>query len=166
MKTVDKFLISIVGGVILLVVAAFVVVLLRPRPTYQSEDTPEAVAHNYLLALKQKDYARAYTYLSPAIPGYPDSSEDFAEDIRDNSWLFNNGNDSATLEVESADITGSRAIVSVRETVFYAGGLFDSSQYSNIFEITLEQDTTTGVWKIVESDSYWAWCWNERGGCR
>jgi len=46
MKITDKFLIGSVAGVILLVSVAFAVAFLRPKPTYQSDDTPEGVAHN------------------------------------------------------------------------------------------------------------------------
>ncbi|MEK7310574.1 MAG: hypothetical protein AAB382_01270, partial [Chloroflexota bacterium] len=114
--------------------------------------------------LQQKDYARAYGYLSPTISGYPKSAEAFASDASDYNWNFGDG--SNTLRVESGSITGDLAVVSVRETVFYEGGLFNSSQYANTFEMTLRRDPKSGAWKIVESDSYWAWCWNNSDGCR
>lgn len=164
MKTVDRFLIGIVAGVILLVVVAFAVAFLRPKPAYQPEDTPEGVAHNYLFALQQQDYARAYGYLSPAISGYPRSAEAFADDVDDYRWRF--GEASNTLQVESGSIAGDRAVVSVRETVFREGGLFDSSQYSSTFEMTLRRDSKSGAWKVVESDSYWVECWTHRDACR
>ncbi|HKZ70333.1 MAG TPA: hypothetical protein VJ020_09655 [Anaerolineales bacterium] len=165
MKNTDKFLIGIVAGVALLVVVAFAVALLRPKPAYQPEDTPEGVTHNYLFALQEKDYERAYTYLSPTLAGYPDSSEEFVDNIDEYQWSFGYGNDSTTLEVESTDITGSRAVVTVRETTFYEGGLFDSGQYSNTFKVKLRLNAPTGTWQITESDSYWVWCWNDNEGC-
>ena len=54
MKTTDKILIGIVAGIILLIIVALVVTLSRPEPTYQPEDTPEGIAHNYLLALQKE----------------------------------------------------------------------------------------------------------------
>jgi len=166
MKTTDKFLIGIVAGVILLVGVAFAVAFLRPKPTYQSEDTPGGVAHNYLLALKQADYARAYGYLSPTLVGYPDSAEAFAEDVENNHWNFGSGDDSVTLEVASVrDLFGGfRAVVSVRERRFYQGGLFGSSEYANAFDISLLR--LNDRWQIVESGSYWAWCWGNEEGCQ
>ena len=165
MKTTDKFLIGIVAGVILLVGAAFAIAFLRPKPTYQPDDTPEDVAHNYLLALKQEDYARAYGYLSPGIRSYPDSAEAFAEDVADNRWNFGGGDDSVTLEIESVRMTGEdRAVVSVRERRFYQGGLFDSGEYTSTFDMTLRRRNDR--WQIFESDSYWAWCWDDTKGCR
>lgn len=165
MKTTDKFLIGIVAGVILLVGAAFAVAFLRPKPTYQPDDTPEGTAHNYLLALKQEDFARAYGYLSPGIRGYPDSAEAFAEDVEDNTWNFGGGEDSVTLEIESVGMVGNdRAVVSVRERRFYQGGLFDSGEYTNTFDMTLRRRDSR--WQIAEAGSYWAWCWDDSDGCR
>jgi hypothetical protein len=164
MKSTDKFLIGIVVGIILLVGVAFAVALWRPKPTYQPEDTPEGIAHNYLFALQQKDYARAYSYLSPALEGYPASTEKFTDDLNEYAWQIRNLDDEATtLSVEKADITGDRAVVSVNETRFYQGGLFDSNQYTTPFAMTLHREN--GVWKIIASDSYWASCWDDEKGC-
>ena len=166
MKKPDKLLIGIVSSVILLVVIAFAVALLRPKATYQSEDSPDGVAFNYLFALQQRDYERAYGYLLPSIRGYPRTSEAFVDDIRNYSWSFNElESASTTLEVESANLNGKRAEVKMKETRFYEGGLFDSRQYTNFFTITLRQGED-GAWKIEEADSYWLWCWNEFGGCK
>jgi hypothetical protein len=164
MKSTDKFLIGIVVGIIVLVGVAFAVALWRPKPTYQPEDTPEGVAHNYLFALQQKDYTRAYGYLSPTLEGYPASAEKFADDLDEYAWQIQNLNDeSTTLSVEKADITDDRAVVSVKETHFYQGGLFDSNQYTTTFDVTLRREN--GVWKIIASDPYWAPCWDDEKGC-
>ena len=164
MKNTDKFLTGIVIAVVLLVGAAFAVALLRPKPVYRSEDAPEGVAHNYLLALQQRDYDRAYGYLSPTIDGYPASAQAFATDIQNNSWNFRLDDTSTTLEVDSARITGDQATVTVRETRFNQGGLFESSQYTNTFEMRLRRGE--GVWRITGSDAYWAYCWDDKDGCR
>lgn len=164
MKSIDKFLIGIVIGIILLVGVAFAVALWRPKPTYQAEDTAEGVAHNYLFALQQKDYDRAYGYLSPSLEGYPATSEKFLDDLNQNAWQIRDlENGSTSLVVESAQVTGNRTSVSIRQTHFYRGDLFDSNQYSTNFTITLQREHES--WKIVNSDSYWAYCWNDEAGC-
>jgi len=148
MKTTDKFLIGIVAGVILLVGMAFAVAFLRPHWNYQPDDTPKGVAHNYLLALKQKDYARAYSYLSPTLAGYPDSAEEFAKRIDDYGSRRLSDN-STTLVVEStraSEDPTDRAVVVVRETTF-------SDQSTHTFNMTLQREN--GAWKIVASDAYW-----------
>jgi len=162
MKSTDKFLIGIVIGIVLLVVAAFVVTLTRPEPTYQAEDTPKGVAHNYLLALQKEDHQRAYGYLSPTLKGYPASAERFAENVEDSSWRFRLDTDT-TLAVESARVTGNRAVVEVRESRFRGGDLFDSGQSTTVFEMELQLEDE---WKIADSDYYFAWCWKRDDGCR
>ncbi len=164
MKSTDKFLTGIVVAVVLLVGAAFAVALLRPKPVYRSEDAPEGVAHNYLLALQQGDYERAYGYLAPAVEGYPPSTDAFAENVRDNKRMFRLDDSSVTLVVESARVTGDRATVTVRETRFSQDGLFESSQSSDTFEMRLGHEAS--AWRIIGSDAYWAWCWDDPDGCR
>lgn len=168
MKKTDKLLIGIVAGILILVLVAFGVALTRPKPTYQAEDTPQGVAFNYLFALQQKDYERAYGYLSPTIKRYPGTVEEFRDQIRDYSWNFSGlDNSSTTLEVDSVDVGGNRADVRIRETQFYEGDLFSSSEHSRVFEMTLHQDES-GKWRIVDSDSYWVDCWSDtnRYGCK
>ena len=166
MKTTDKFLIGIVLGIVLLVVVAFAVAFFRPKPAYQSEDTPEAATHNYLLALRQEDFKRAYGYLSPTMEGYPASVETFTKNIRDSSWSFRLNEQEVSLEVLSSRTIGERVIVTVRETRFNQGGLFDSSESIDTFEIQLQRDLTSSSWKIVTAESYWAWCWTTYNSCR
>jgi hypothetical protein len=166
MKNTDKFLVGIVVGVVVLVATAFAVALLRPKPTYQLEDTPKGVAHNYLLALQKEDYIRAYGYLSPTIEGYPASAEVFEQNARDYSQNLRLGDTSTMLEVVSARLSGEWAAVTVRETSFYQGGLFDSRQNVNTFEMQLRRDSQSGAWRIIKSGSYWASCWNDKAVCR
>ncbi|NIM96395.1 MAG: hypothetical protein GTO18_22070 [Anaerolineales bacterium] len=163
MKGTDRFLIAFVIGVVILVVIAFAVTLLRPEPEYQVEDSPEGVAHNYLLALQKEDYERAYSYLSRQLEGYPTSTEDFTEDVQDYSWAFRSGRNS-TLTIESVDVADYKADVTVRETQFYGGGIFDSSQSINTFEMFLQMEH--GDWKIADSEYYFAYCWTFENGCR
>jgi len=162
MKMTDKILIGIVVGIVLLIIVALVVALTQSEPTYQSENTPEAVAHNYLLALQKEEFEEAYSYLYPDLKGYPESLEKFEEQIQDNSWSFRLDRD-VTLSVESTKVTGDRATVEVLESSFYGGGLFDSGQSTYDFDMELRQ--VDNEWKIIESDWYFAWCWDRLEGC-
>jgi hypothetical protein len=162
MRGTNKLLLAIIAGSVLLVVAALAVMLLRPEPTYQSEATPEGVAHNYLLALKSEDYPRAYGYLSDTIPGYPATLEEFDKAIDRNYWGFRIGADT-TISIQSTKVSEQKAVVTVQEIRFYRGGLFDSGEYISTFEITLVQ--SGNQWKIFEADNYFAWCWSDPGGC-
>lgn len=162
MKQIDRFLLAIVAGAALLVVAALALVLTRQEPAYLPEDTPGHIAHNYLLALKRSEYERAYGYLSPTIAGYPADAAAFADDINNYSWEFNQ--EGATLAVGDEQIMGDRAIITVNETRFYDGGLFSSGQSTRSFNLTLQQQGD--AWRLTRGDSYWAYCWTDTDGCR
>ena len=165
MKGTDRFLIAIVAGIVLLVVAVLALALLRPnQPSYQPDDMPEGAAYNYLLALELEEYERAYGYLSPTLPGYPDDLDAFERNVEGSRWSFGYHDDEVSLAVESADASGDRARVVVRRTTFNRGGLFDSGQYSSTFEMTLRREGA--AWKVTSSERYWVSCWDWQDGCK
>jgi hypothetical protein len=126
----------------------------------------EGVVNNYLLALRQGEYERAYGYLSPTLKGYPRSLAKFQENIQTYSYNFRLNTDTA-LSIESSEITtitGNNAIVTVRESRFRAGGLFDSDQSTITFNVELGK--VLGNWKIVSSSYYFAACWRKSEGCK
>ncbi|HEX8684239.1 MAG TPA: hypothetical protein VF707_18090, partial [Ardenticatenaceae bacterium] len=131
--------------------------LLRPAPTYQGEETPEGVVHNYLLALEQEDYERAYSYLSPSLEGYPNSADEFTDEVMDNRWQFEL-DETVSLAVESTRMIGEEARVTVRESTSYDGSLFGGTDYSTTFDMRLQEES--GEWKITASESYWSRCWD------
>ena len=165
MKKSDKILIWIVGGIVLLVIAAFAIALAKPKPTYMADDSPDGVAFNYLFAIQQGDYDRAYRYISPSINGYPHAVDEFADDIKDYSWGFSSLNSSTALEIVKTDVRGSRADVTMRVIYFREGDLFDSGQSSYTFDVTLRENSS-GMWQIVDADRFWVYCWNSPKGCR
>ncbi|MGD8814458.1 MAG: hypothetical protein PVI78_08275 [Anaerolineales bacterium] len=161
MKGTNKVLIAIAVGAILLVGIAIALMLFRPEPTYRSEDSPEGVAHNYLLALQKRDYQRAYSYLSESLIGYPPNKTEFITVMHD-SWRFRFGSDTS-LSVESSEVWSRRAVVTVRKIRFFRYGLFDSGQRISYFDITLQKNHDQ--WEIIDAEDYFAWCWQRTGGC-
>ncbi|MBC8076269.1 MAG: hypothetical protein H7Y32_09370 [Chloroflexales bacterium] len=162
MKQTDRFLLAIIAGVVVLVLAALGLALTRTPQAYMPDTTPGGVAHNYLLALKQRDNARAYGYLSPDLKGYPPTVDEFVADMDSQySWAFNR--DSSTISVGDERITGDQATVAVSETRFSDGGLFNSGQYSTSFGMTLSRQGD--AWKLISAESYWASCWNQSRPC-
>ncbi len=164
MKSADKFLIAIVAGVILLVMVAFIVVLNQPQPGYQEDHTPEGVIYNYLLALQQEDFARAYGYLSPSLAGYPPTLTQFIGDISANPWQFGLEGDQKAFMVNQAALFDHEAVVTVELTQFRSGGLFDNGTYTETSRFTL---TRSGeAWRIAGGDySFWWPCWETPENC-
>jgi len=163
MKGLDKFLIGIIIGAVVLVAVVAAVLLTRPAVDYLPDDTPEGIVHNYLLALQRRDYQRAYGYLSPRLRGHPETLMQFQSDIEHNTWQFQSGA-SVSLEVLSARVTGYEASVEVSESHLNRGGFFPSGPSGYHFYVTLRQED--GQWRIIASDNYFAWCWQEVQGCQ
>jgi len=163
MKKTDKFLIGIVVGIVILIVAAFIITFTRPQATYQAEDTPQGVAHNYLLALEKHEYERAYQYLSPTLKGYPDSPSKFASDIENNAYRFR-FEKATRLQVLTTEKFTDKTVVKVQKSYFRSGGLFDSEQSITTFEVDLMLEE--GNWRIVDANQYFAWCWKQETGCK
>lgn len=162
-KGIDKFLLAIAVGAILLVAIVFIITLIKPKQDYLLEDTPEGVANNYIFALDQRDYPRAYSYLSPTIEGFPQNSEEFQNNVGDYPYQFDFDNITG-LKFESAYSGEQKATVTVQKTTFSEGGIFGSNEYTRSFEMDLSLEN--GEWKITESESYFAWCWHHEDGCK
>jgi len=154
MKQTDKILIGIVAGIVILVIAAFAITLTRPEETYQPEDTPEGVVHNYLLAFDNQDLERAYSYLSPDIPKYPRTLDEFIQDVEQNRWAFESN---LAFSLETKSPSSNRAIVTVFANYFSGGGLFDISQNTTEFTISLKK--VNGNWRIYAGERFFCWCW-------
>ena len=61
----DKFLTGILIGIGVLIVIALALFFTRKdTKQYTTEDTPEGVVYNYVLAVFNRDYEKAYTYLA------------------------------------------------------------------------------------------------------
>lgn len=166
MKQTDKFLAAIVLGILVLIVAAVIMVVRQPAPSYKEETSAENVAHNYLLAIQQEDYARAYGYLSPSLKGYPASLIEFTDNIRRYSYRFARPSDSISIEIGSSrELASTTGVVEVeaRRTFFFRAGLFGSNQYSLSFTIELQREN--GPWKVRGGDFYFLTCWTESKGC-
>ena len=76
----DRFLIGILVGIGVLVVLALGLFFTRQdTQEYQTDDTPEGVVHNYVLALYRGDHEKAYGYLAEGEnkPSYNEFREPF-----------------------------------------------------------------------------------------
>lgn len=155
MKT-DKFLLGIIIGIIILVIAAVAVVMTRTRSEqYVADDNPAGVVHNYYLAIQREEYQKAYTYLSDDIPGKP-SLDEFITTIDSNRTY-----DNSTLSIDSTTTANNRARVKVTITTFSGGGLFDRGSYSRPEVVQLQLENNQ--WKILQFPyPYWGYNWDQK----
>lgn len=153
MKNSDKFFLVIIIGALILVGVTLLVVLNQPEPEYRSDDSPESVVHNYLLALKKNDYQRAKDYLADCLESKPANGDELFRQITNERWYFEQIQQDSALSAQDAILSDNRATVRVIQRFFYNNGLFNSREYSDEFNMRLI--LTQDGWKIVLGDRYW-----------
>jgi hypothetical protein len=141
----DRFLTIILGVIgVLIVVAIGLFFIRRNTQTYKPDDTPEGVVHNYLLALNQEDYEKAFGYLATN-----DTKPDFGEFERvmtqKRPRLLQ-----TSVRILSAEIDGNRATVEL-STTREETDLFEQPRSYNRQAKLIFQD---GNWKLTEMPYY------------
>jgi len=148
----DRFLLGILVFIGLLVIAALTLFFTyHEDQTYGAEDTPEGVIHNYVLALQNYDFERAYGYLAdkenkPSLDYFRQAFLNRQLDIT-----------SAAIQIGKVEMTGSnQALVDV--TVVYAAtDPFSSGSSSNMTASLVKQND---AWRISNMPyPYWGWDW-------
>ena len=145
----DRFLTGILIGIGVLILAALIVFFTRQQQvSYASEGTPDGVVHNYVLAILNKDYEKAYGYLADLNqkPGYDTFRQAFAV------GRLNPGD--SGIKIGSADITGDSATVDVTMVNTPGGDPF-SSGFSDLGRAQLLMQN--GAWKISSMPAYNLW---------
>ena len=116
----DRFLIGILIGIGLLVVVALAVFFTRSdQASYFSEGTPDGVVHNYVLALLNKDYQKAYGYLADL-----DHKPTFSE-FRQSFAIGRLNPDQPATQLARTDVVGDTATVEI-SMVYSQGEPFGS----------------------------------------
>lgn len=147
----DKFLTAILIGIAVLIVAALGLFLMRnDRQEYAAGSEPQDVVRNYVLAVVNKDYQKAYGYLADLQhkPTYEDFRQSFF------NGMVNPGE--VGVKVGGTDLNGDEAIVTL--SMYYSSSDPFSSRYSNEDRALLvEQD---GEWKISSMPyNFWDFNW-------
>lgn len=144
----DRFLIGILIGIIVLIVAALVVFYARlNKNSYITEDTPDGVVHNYVLAVLNKDYQKAYSYLADV-----NNKPSFAE-FRQAFAVGRIVPSNTGTQVGTAEINGDDASVEV-STVYTSGNPFSPDNASPGTAQLVKQN---GTWKISSMPTYSLW---------
>lgn len=148
----DRFLTGILIGIGILVVAALAVFFTRrDTQTYVSEDAPEGVVHNYVLALLNRDYEKAYGYLADLEnkPTYPEFRQQFL-----NGYI---NPENVALDIGGAEISDDTASVDVTQ-IYNPGDPFSSGSRDAQRAILVQQN---GAWKIssMPANNFWDYSW-------
>jgi hypothetical protein len=147
----DRFLTGILIGIAVLVVLALAVFFTRSdTQTYISEDTPEGVVHNYVVAVLNKDYERAYSYLADLQhkPTYEQFQDAFLKGIVNA--------DNAAVDIGTSEINGDTATVEV--ALIYNPSDPFSTGYRDVQRAILVRQG--GHWKISSMPPYNFWEYN------
>jgi len=148
----DRFLTGILIGIVVLIAAALIVFFTRRNEaTYMPEATPDGVVHNYVLAILNKDYQKAYGYLADL-----DNKPTFSQ-FRQAFAVGRLMPDNSGIKVGSASVTGDDATVEVN-MVFTPSDPFSSSP-TNVGVAQLVRQK--GAWKISSMPTYnlWDYSW-------
>jgi hypothetical protein len=144
----DRFLTGILVGIAVLVVIALAVFFIRKdKQSYISEDAPEGVVHNYVLAVLNKDYQKAYSYLADLEnkPTYEQFRDSFLKGMI-------NPNNSA-VDVGKSEISGDTASVEV--AMIYSQSDPFSTGYRDVQMAILVKQSNG--WKLSSMPYYYFW---------
>lgn len=144
----DRFLMGILVGIAVLVVIALAVFFIRrDTQTYIPEDVPEGVVHNYVLAVLNGDYQKAYGYLADLDhkPTYEQFRDAFIKGMV-------NPNNSA-VDVGKSEISNETASVEV--AMIYNPSDPFSTGYRDVQRAILVDQG--GAWKISSMPTYYYW---------
>ena len=144
----DRFLTGILIGIGVLIIAALAVFFIRrDGQSYIAEDTPEGVVHNYVVAVLNKDYQKAYGYLADLEhkPTFDEFHKSFVTGVLNP--------DSSGVDVGKSEITGDDAYVEV--AVIYNPSDPFSTGYRDMQRAILVKQG--GAWKISSMPTYYLW---------
>lgn len=147
----DRFLTGILIGIGVLVIAALAVFFTRrDTQTYVADDTPEGVVHNYVVAVLEKDYEKAYGYLADLDhkPDYVEFRQAFL------NGQVNPGN--SAVDIGAAEIINDGAYVEVA-LVYNPSDPF-STGYRDVQRAGLVLQN--GAWKLTSMPTYYFWEYN------
>jgi len=150
----DKFLTGILIGIGVLILLALGLFFLRQdKRDYVVDTNPDGVVHNYVLAILNKDYQKAYGYLADLEhkPTYEEFRQSFFNGMVNPSDVG--------VDVGSVEINKDEAVVSL--SVYYSNSDPFSSRYASEDRALLTQQN--GAWKLNSMPSnFWNYNWYQQ----
>ena len=148
----DKFLTGILIGIGALILLALGLFFTRQdsKREYIADSTPDGVVHNYVLAVLNKDYQKAYGFLAEL--DHKPTYEEFRQ-----SFFNGNVNPSDVgIDVGAVEIKGDEAVVML--AVYYSNTDPFSSRYANEERALLVKQN--GAWKLSSMPyNFWNYSW-------
>jgi len=147
----DRFLTGILIGIGVLIVIALTVFFTRKdTQSYVAEDVPEGVVHNYVLAVLNKDYEKAYGYLADL------KNKPTYDEFR-RAFLNREVNpDNAGVDIGKSEIVKDVATVEIG--LLYSSSDPFSTGYRNYESAELLMQN--GIWKLTSMPGYYLWSYN------
>jgi len=147
----DRFLLGILIGIGVLVVVALGLFFMRQdKQEYLTAATPEAVTHNYVLALINKDYEKAYGYLADL------DNKPTYQQFRQSFFNHNISPEGVGVEVGTAEIQTDNASVELK--LIYSSGDPFASNNNNVDHAQLVREN--GEWKVSSMPyNFWNYGW-------
>jgi hypothetical protein len=148
----DKFLTGILIGIGALILLALVLFFTRQngKNDYVAEDNPEGVVNNYVVAVLNKDYQKAYGYLANLEnkPTYEQFRQSFFNGMINPT--------DAGVEIGEAEVNGDEVVVTL--SVYYSVNDPFSSRYANEDRALLVRQD--GSWKLSAMPyNFWSYDW-------
>ena len=144
----DRFLTGILIGIAVLVVIALAVFFIRrDTQTYISENVPEGVVHNYVLAVLNSDYQKAYGYLADL------ENKPTYEQFRDAFIKGTVNPNNSAVDIGESDVSSDTAAVEV--ALIYNPSDPFSTGYRDVQRAILVQQA--GAWKLSSMPPYYFW---------
>jgi len=150
----DRFLIGILIGIGVLIALALTLFFFRQgKRDYVADSTPEGVTHNYVLAIINKDYKKAYSYLADL--DHKPTYEDFRQSFLNGN--VNSGNVGA--EVGKAEINNDEATVGLTIYSSYSDPFTTNTGSTDHASLVLQN----GAWKLSYMPyNFWAYNWYQK----
>jgi hypothetical protein len=147
----DKFLTGILIGIGVLILLALGLFFTRQeKRDYVMDSTPDGVTHNYVLAVLNKDYQKAYSYLADLEhkPTY--------EEFRQSFFNGTTNPGDIGIDVGAVEINKEEAVVTL--AVYYSNTDPFSSRYSTEERALLVKQN--GAWKLNSMPyNFWDYNW-------
>jgi hypothetical protein len=153
MKTSSQFLIGFGIVIILIVAVAITLALVGGNDAVKllPENSPEGIVQRFLVAVKEQDYVKAYTFLSPESEYLKTSPYD---DWVRSMQTANRNNSSWKASIVKSTVRENDATIDVAVDVFRADGPLANPVNTNHVTFLLHQEN--GKWLINSPvDLYW-----------